>query len=207
MAQLRLTKNELRAQEAKFNQLSKYLPTLQLKKALIQAQVAEAKNHLANLLHKIETKKLEVGKYASLLGQKLFVDVLYFSRVKDIHKHYENIAGAEIPIFDEVTFHDITYTLFDTPIWLEGMIFGLRSLSTIKAKIIIMEERKMVLEKELREVSIRVNLFEKVLIPRCERNIKTIKVFLGDMTIAAIGQAKVAKNKIEREKIKKRDEI
>ena len=67
-------------------------------------------------------------------------------------------------------------------------------------------EKKAALDKELREVSIRVNLFEKVLIPRSEANIKKIKVFLGDMELAAVSQAKVAKTKIEagKEKRKKR---
>ena len=46
-------------------------------------------------------------------------------------------------------------------------------------------------------MSIRVNLFEKILIPRALRNIKKIKVFLGDQQLAAVSQAKVAKAKIE----------
>jgi V/A-type H+/Na+-transporting ATPase subunit D len=46
-------------------------------------------------------------------------------------------------------------------------------------------------------VSIRLNLFEKVLIPRAQKNIKKIKIFLGDQELAAVCQAKVAKRKIE----------
>ena len=57
-------------------------------------------------------------------------------------------------------------------------------------------EKKRLLEQELREVSIRVNLFEKIMIPRTLQNIKKIKVFLGDQQLAAISQAKVAKRKI-----------
>ncbi len=52
------------------------------------------------------------------------------------------------------------------------------------------------LEKELREVSIRVNLFEKIMIPRTKANIKKVKIFLGDMQLAAVAQAKVSKRKI-----------
>ncbi|EKE08245.1 MAG: V-type ATP synthase, subunit D [uncultured bacterium] len=60
----------------------------------------------------------------------------------------------------------------------------------------VAEEKKRSLEKELREVSIRVNLFEKVLIPRAQENIKKIKIFLGDQQLSAVAQAKVAKKKI-----------
>lgn len=52
------------------------------------------------------------------------------------------------------------------------------------------------MEHEFNEVSIRVNLFEKVLIPRTEDNIKKITIFLGDQQLAAVSQAKVAKAKI-----------
>ena len=66
----------------------------------------------------------------------------------------------------------------------------------IREKIHVAEEKKHALEKDLRDVSIRVNLFEKVLIPSSEQNIKKIKVFLGDQALAAVAQAKVAKQKI-----------
>jgi len=47
------------------------------------------------------------------------------------------------------------------------------------------------------DVAIRVNLFEKILIPRASKNIKKIKVFLGDQQLTAVSQAKAAKAKIE----------
>lgn len=72
----------------------------------------------------------------------------------------------------------------------------LRELATAKEKANIAEEKKRALEKELREVSIRVNLFEKVLIPRAMENIKKIRIFLGDQQLAGVAQAKVAKRKI-----------
>jgi V/A-type H+-transporting ATPase subunit D len=81
------------------------------------------------------------------------------------------------------------------------VIEGLRKLATARVKVQIAREKKAALEKELRQVSIRVNLFEKILIPRALANIKKIKVFLGDMQLAAVSQAKVAKRKIEEHKL------
>ena len=83
------------------------------------------------------------------------------------------------------------------------MIHGsnkLQSLLVAQAKIEVVKEKKQILEKELREVSIRVNLFEKILIPRTKSNIKKIKVFLGDQELASVAQAKVAKAKILKRK-------
>lgn len=196
MAELKMTKNELRAQQNRLGQLFKYLPTLQLKKALLQAEVAEGKLQANSLEEEVDIEKHQVDEYASLFTQNLPVDVSSFAKITKVEKRYENIAGAEVPIFENATFGPITYNLFETPIWLEGAIMGLRRVSVAKVKLSIVQEKLMVLEKELREVTIRVNLFEKILIPRCERNIKKIKVFLGDQQLAAVSQAKVAKQKI-----------
>ncbi len=196
MAEIKMTKNELRDQQSKLHQLLKYLPTLQLKKALLQAQVAEARVELLNLKQLLDVETAAVEEYASLFAQPLSFDILAFATVTSVQKRYVNFAGAEVPFFEGCTFAPITYDLFDTPIWLEAAIEGLRSLSRLKANMATVNEKLAILEKELREVSIRVNLFEKILIPRCERNIKKIKVFLGDQQLAAVSQAKVAKTKI-----------
>ncbi|EKE22261.1 MAG: hypothetical protein ACD_7C00009G0002, partial [uncultured bacterium] len=71
----------------------------------------------------------------------------------------------------------------------------LQEMISLKEKINVEEEKKRSLEKELKDVSIRVNLFEKILIPRTLKNIKKIKIFLGDQELAAISQAKIAKLK------------
>ena len=47
-----------------------------------------------------------------------------------------------------------------------------------------------------------MNLFEKVLIPRADRNIRRIRIFLGDQQLAAVAQAKVSKKKIHKRKLK-----
>ncbi len=196
MAELKMTKNELRAQQNKLNQLFKYLPTLQLKKALLQAEVAEGRQERYALEDEVEMQKRAVEEYASLFTEPLPCDVSQFAKIQKLTKHYENIAGAEVPFFESVTFNPITYDLFETPVWLEGAISGLRKVSEAKARLMIVTEKLTILEKELREVTIRVNLFEKILIPRAEKNIKKIKVFLGDQQLAAVSQAKVAKTKI-----------
>jgi V/A-type H+/Na+-transporting ATPase subunit D len=198
MAQLRLTKNELRNQQTKLNQLLRYLPTLQLKKALLQSQVAETKQEFYRLEEELKEKQSSLEEHAALLTEWLPLDLMEFVKIKELKKHYENIAGSEVPVFDDAIFLDLNYDLFDTPIWLEGMIYGLRGLSLVRGKMIITEERRQIIEQELRQVSIRVNLFEKILIPRCEANLKKIKVFLGDQLLNSIAQAKVAKEKIEK---------
>ncbi|MBS0655002.1 MAG: V-type ATP synthase subunit D [Verrucomicrobia bacterium] len=196
MAELKITKNELRNQQSKLNQLRKYLPTLQLKKALLQAEVSEARLEIYGLEEERDGEKRAVDDYASLFTQQIPCDVHHFTAIQHIYKRYENIAGAEVPFFEGADFAPITYDLFETPVWLEAGLAGIKAVSKLNAHIGVTREKLSILEHELREVTIRVNLFEKILIPRCEKNIKKIKVFLGDQQLAAVSQAKVAKAKI-----------
>ena len=106
----------------------------------------------------------------------------------------------EIPLLEKILFREPEYFLFDTPPWTDRAMAILRELVTVREKLAIAIEKKRALQKELRDVSIRVNLFEKILIPRSQGNISKIRIFLGDQQLAAVAQAKVAKQKIEKRK-------
>ena len=203
MAGIKLTKNELRLQQNRLSQLQKYLPTLQLKKAMLQAEVNEARIEIVKFEEEYTRVHLAVENYSSLLLEKSSVDPKSLIKIKEVHKRYENIAGVEVPYFDGIEFEKITYSLFETPPWIDAVVEGLRNMTEARVKVKIAEEKEEALEEELRQVAIRVNLFEKILIPRALKNIKSIKVFLGDQQLAAVSRAKVAKNKIEERKLDK----
>ena len=193
---LKLTKNELRNQQTRLSQFQRYLPTLQLKKAMLQFEVSLAQTELSRLLGEMELVGHQVEEFAPLLVDKVEVNLPLYAEVVRVKKHYENIAGVEIPIFDSIVFKEANYSLFDTPAWTDQATEILREFSVTREKIRIAEEKKRALEKELRAVSIRVNLFEKILIPRALENIKKISVFLSDQQLSLVAQAKVAKKKI-----------
>lgn len=193
---LKLTKNELRNQQTRLTQFLRYLPTLQLKKAMLQFEVSLVILEIEKLKEEFAAHWKKVEEFSPFLVEKVSVNIMQYADVLHVKKQYENIAGVEIPTFKKVVFREPEYFLFDTPVWTEKATTILRDLVTAREKIHIAEEKKRALEKELREVSIRVNLFEKVLIPRSQENIKKIRIFLGDQQLAAVAQAKVAKRKI-----------
>jgi len=196
MAEVKLTKNELRAQQERLKQLTKYLPTLQLKKAMLQAEVALSRQEIIEFQEDLKRQQTSVEAFASLLSEPLSFNLIETAKILEVNKRWENIAGVEVPYYEGAQFAPLDYNLFDTPPWVDAAILGLRNVAEAKARVMVGEEKKSALEKELREVSIRVNLFEKILIPRSIRVIKKIKVFLGDQQLAAVSQAKTAKNKI-----------
>lgn len=200
MAELKLTKTQLRTEQNKLGRLKKYLPTLQLKKALLQNEVLRAREEVALLRQAFKDEMKELAHFAVLLIEPVGVDPTAVGKVKEIRKSYENIAGIEVPILEDVIFEPLAYSLYDTPAWLDPLVEMIHKTKLAKIKIEIAEEKQKALEKELREVSIRVNLFEKILIPKSVGNIKKIKVFLDDQQLAFISQAKAAKRKIEERK-------
>ena len=207
MAEVKLTKNELRAQRGRLKQLEKYLPTLHLKKAMLQAEVSDVRLEMERLEEQFRNKHLLASSSASLLSEPIGYNFQESAKISGIEKKYENIAGVDIPLFESVTFAPFDYSLFGTPPWFDAMVDQLRQVVIAKAKLLVAEEKKAALEKELRQVTIRVNLFEKNLIPKAQTNIKKIKVFLGDQELAAVGQAKVAKAKINARRKKSKEAV
>lgn len=193
---IKLTKNELRNQQTRLAQFSRYLPTLTLKKAMLQFEVSNVGLEIAVLKEEMETCRQKIRVFSPFLLEKVTCNLSLYAEIQHVKKRYENIAGVEIPIFETVSFREPNYFLFDTPVWTESATLQLRELVIAREKILIAQEKKRALEKELREVSIRVNLFEKILIPRSMENIKKIRIFLGDQQLSAVAQAKVAKAKI-----------
>lgn len=197
---IKLTKNALRAEQTKLNQLERYLPTLQLKKSMLQIEVYQSRLELKETQSNYD-KLLEAIKHqTALLSYPLPIPLSELVQVDSVEKRMENIAGVDVPYFDSMSFKPISYSLVHTPIFLDSLLATFKGVIEAQVRIDIAKEKNKALEKELREVSIRVNLFEKVLIPRAKENIKVIRVFLGDQDLAAVSRAKVAKMKIEKNK-------
>ncbi len=196
MTEVKLTKTELRVQQLKLAQLQKYLPTLQLKKALLQIEVNQATLEIEQIMEQFTQKETALQRIAALFSERSSDSFFSSIAILEVKISHENIAGVDIPVFEDVRFAEPNYSLFDAPIWYESAMELARLFLIAREKKKVVEMKKEALEKELREVSIRVNLFEKILIPRALENIKRIKIFLGDQQLAAVSQAKVAKKKI-----------
>jgi V/A-type H+-transporting ATPase subunit D len=126
-------------------------------------------------------------------GMKEFTDSM---RVITIQRSEENIAGIELPVFMGVEFAPVESLVGSVPL----NAFSLRGIFEEVMEVIcrhqVLLERRKILEKELRDVTVKVNLFDKILIPRAEANIKKIKIALDDQQLAQIANAKKAKELI-----------
>ena len=199
MANVKLTKNELKTQKDRLKQFQRYLPTLQLKKQQLQSVIMKIGADL-------EKKEAELAAMADGLDD--WVAVFAENRLFDVEKRIEtlvqpekaiygvdNIAGVSVPVFRELTFRDIEYDVADYPLWVDEALIRLREIARLGALLKTLRIQMDLLGRELRLTSQRVNLFEKVKIPEAKENIRTIGIYLGDQQTSAVVRGKIAKKK------------
>lgn len=200
-SQIKLTKNSYRLEKAKLARLEMYLPTLKLKKALLQAEVQNAARDAAESWQLYEQARDRVYAFAELFSIPLYIDsVMHSFQVESVKKEYENITGVEVPVIRDIVIKESPYSLIGTPIWVDPLIASSKEFVIGKIRAEVARERLVLLENELRNVSIRVNLFEKKLIPDTTQTLKKIAIFLSDRSITTVGQVKIAKKKIDQRK-------
>ena len=194
---MKLTKSALRSSQQRLAQLERYLPTLQLKKGLLQQEVFKARTYSTEKSNAYEGLKKQLEENRHLFVRARGVDFAEEIRVQSVQKGEENIAGIDLPIFQGVTFEPPHYHLFTTTLWTDSLVHLLQKAKIARIELDIAHEREAILAKELREVSIRVNLFEKIMIPRTKEQIKQIRVFLSDQELMAVARAKAAQKKVQ----------
>ncbi len=194
MANVKLTKNELKYQKDSLKRFQRYLPTLILKKQQLQMVIRQVEVKIKEVENKRESLFSSLQSWIAVYGESL--DLTSFIKIKSIIKELGNIAGVDIPIFNELTFENVEYNLFTLPLWIDKGLSAIKSMAAFDAEIEVLKEQIRLLGDELRVTTQRVNLFEKVKIPDTQENIRKIQIYLGDQQTAAVVRGKMAKNKI-----------
>mgnify|MGYP000653872434 CR=1 FL=1 len=197
MAKVRLTKNELKNQRMALQRYERFLPTLQLKKQQLQIEARKLRKRYEELEAQEKECQNEVEKWVALLDEERRDELLSLVKVQSLELGTRNIAGLDTPMFEGLTFKDIEYDLFGTPLWYDEAIRSLKTLISAQMEKKILGEQLALVEAELRITTQRVNLFEKVKIPETRENIRIIQIHLGDQQTNAVGRAKIAKAKIQ----------
>lgn len=193
---IKLTKNELQRQQRELRKYQRYLPTLQLKKQQLQVEVREAELELQQKKAEFQKSIDATHSWVELFSDYQEQDWLEAVKVQQVNTSSANIAGVKIQIFENIVYTVKQYSIFSTPPWLDFAIIHIKELLSLREQVRILAETAQALRNELRKTTQRVNLFEKVMIPRCVENIRVIKIYLGDEERNAVGRAKIAKRKL-----------
>jgi V/A-type H+-transporting ATPase subunit D len=191
----KFNKTALKGQRDALAKYQKFLPILLLKKMQLQLVIRQLEPVLEAKRRELEGTLANVKPWAKLLSEPS-VDIEDYLQIEQVRTKKDNIAGVEVPEFDEVVYRDFLYSLFATPSWLDKAVAVLKRLVAVREELKVLLTKETLLKEELRTTTQRVNLFEKKLIPELRENIRKIKIFLGDEETAAVGRAKLAKGKL-----------
>lgn len=192
---IKLTQGELKRQRDALRQYERYLPTLQLKKQLLQLEILHQQSALRERETSSSVKEKAAENWSGLLVEA--PDIRQWLILKKIITAKKNIAGVDVPVFERVDFEPVEYDLFLTPLWVDAGLETLRDMVSLQEEIRVIEKAISVLKHEMRITTQRVNLFEKVKIPEAKEAIRLIKIYISDQMTNAVGRSKIAKNKIE----------
>jgi V/A-type H+-transporting ATPase subunit D len=194
---IRLTRPELKRQRDALERFDRYLPMLKLKQQQLQLTIREVWRLRQSAHAEANMVRERIDRYRPVMSDTAGINVQQLAAPAAVNTSEENIAGVRIPTFESVSFPMADYSLFATPPWVDKALADKRELNEKQARADILERRYNLLNLALTKVVQRVNLFDKVLIPRSRENIRVIRIHLGEEQTAAVGRAKLAKGKLE----------
>jgi V/A-type H+/Na+-transporting ATPase subunit D len=198
VARLTLSKASLTAQGARLRTYERYLPSLDLKRRQLIGERGRAAEILAETGRAISDLRARVRTELPMACD-LEVEVTGLVAVTGVEIAEDNVMGIRLPRLGRVLLYRRPYALLAKPEWVDRLAELLADMLELRVRRQVEGHRLALLDEAVRTITQRVNLFEKVLIPRTRANIKRIRIFIADGERAAVVRAKIAKAKRARE--------
>jgi len=194
MATLALNKTSLHKENERLRTFERFLPTLDLKRKQLLMERAKAAATLASVRADLAALQGIVAAQLPMVSNEL-VDLTKLVEVTEVELGTENVVGAHVPVLKSFKCKTRPYGYLGRPHWVDNIAVRLKETLEVRIQIQVARRRYDLLEIAARKITQRVNLFEKVLIPRTKKNIKSIRLFLSDAERISVVQAKIAKGK------------
>jgi V/A-type H+-transporting ATPase subunit D len=194
MATVAINKSSLATERKQLRLFQRFLPSLDLKRQQLltehkqaQKQLKEAENEINELTQSLTGLMEPLGAYE--------IDLSGLVTIESVVIEEENIVGARLPVAREVKFKTAPYSMLAKPFWVDFFVEYMQRMCTMRVHLQIRRERVSRLKQQVRRITQRVNLFDKVLIPRAQENIKRIQIGLSEQERTAVVRSKIAKRK------------
>ena len=194
MARLALNKSSLSRQQSQLKTFERFLPSLDLKRRQLLAERNKARIALQRTREAIAQFTVDVGERLPMLSNNE-IELRGLVRLTGVNLAEENIVGTRLPVLAGIAVEVRAYPLMARPHWVDAVVRELRAVLELRVRAQVEERRLALLEAAVKTITQRVNLFEKVLIPRARGNIKRIRIYLSDAERAGVVNSKIAKRK------------
>ena len=192
MARLQLNKSSLAREAKSLSTYKRFLPSLDLKRQQLMAEQAAAARTIVRTREQIDAFSQQVGAKLPMLANE-DVDLTGLAKVTNVILNTENLVGTHLPVLERIEVQVRDYALLAKPHWVDNVVAMLRDMLELQIRVQVEEQRLALLDAAVKTITQRVNLFDKVLIPRAQANIKRIKIYLSDEQMAAVVRSKIAK--------------
>jgi V/A-type H+-transporting ATPase subunit D len=199
MAKIALNKSVLHRQHEELSLYERLLPSLDLKRMQLTGELKRARDRLAMEQAEVERERDRIADQLPMLANRE-IDLSGLVRVESVQIEEENVVGVKLPVLVRVGFVVEHYSMLAKPHWVDVFVEELQGMVELRARVEVAKERVRRLERAVRRVTQRVNLFEKVLIPAAKENIKRIQTFLADAERTAVVRSKITKAMHERQR-------
>ncbi len=198
MARVTLNKTALKAEQDKIRLYQQYLPSLDLKRQQFLFEIRRARQERDETRQAIEQLEERTGEWIALFGNE-DIEASGLVKLEEVKLGEQNLLGIKLPVLENMRITTGEYSMLARPVWIDALIDALREMVKLRLSLQVREERLRLLEEALRTITKRVNLFDKVLIPETGRNIRTIRIALGDAERSGVVRSKIAKAKRQAE--------
>ncbi len=194
MARLQLNKSSLARQQTQLKSYQRFLPSLDLKRQQLMGERAKAVEEVATLEARVHSLAGQVGDQLPMLANEdISLDGLV--RLMDYELTEENVVGTRLPKLDRVEVKVADYSPMAKPHWVDDVARLLHDMIEARLRVQTAKARLKLLDKAVKTITQRVNLFDKVLIPGARANIKKIGIYLNDEEMASVVRSKISKRK------------
>lgn len=194
MTRLAFSKASLHKEGAQLKRYKQYLPSLDLKRQQLMVERSKALQQMADTEEKIKQCTLCVEQQLPMLSD-LQIDLIGLVSIKQVCISEENVVGIKLPFLEKIDVQRKSYSLLTKPHWVDLLVVKLAEMLELQVRFKVNQQRLEVLQQAVKKVTQRVNLFDKVLIPKAQKNIAKIRIFLSDAERAAVVRAKITKQK------------
>lgn len=194
MAKLKLSKQALHHQQEQLKLYKRLLPSLDLKRRQLTMETQKAQQECAEALAALDALQTRIGEELPMLAdESLRIKDLII--VKGYQRGEQNVVGVRLPVLESLDCQVADYSLLGTPSWLDLLVQRLKDAKISQLQAEIAAERLDILRVQVRRITQRVNLFEKILIPTTHQNIQRLRIYLGETERSAVVTSKLIKSK------------
>jgi len=194
LTRLALNKSSLSKLTRQLMTFEKFLPSLDLKRKQLMAERARAQGALQRTGQEMATLRESIAGRLPMLANRE-IELADLVQLKAARLGEENVVGTRLPVLQSVEVQRRDYGYLEKPHWVDRLSDELTSMIELHVRLTVERRRVALLEEAVRKVTQRVNLFEKVLIPRAKEHIRKIRIYLSDAERAAVVRSKIAKRK------------